>query len=128
MITTHLVVFQFFAGASDAGAPSWDMDRRSTAMHLLLMTPPAGDGVITQNERQAIAHVYSGILVGALAAFPRRTTNMMLLLNTIPPGDGSITQADRQDVAWHYGGILAGAAPTGPHGYIPEDYYDKSIL
>jgi hypothetical protein len=58
----------------------------------------------------------------------RRTANMMLLLNTLPPGDGTISQADRQGVAGLYGAILAGAPPTEMLGYIPEDFYDESIL
>lgn len=111
-----------------SSAPTWNMTRRSAALHLLLNTPPAGDGSVTQNEEQSLLGCYAGILVGGTVAFPRRTMNMMLLLNTLPPGDGTISQADRQDVAWHYGGILAGAAPTGAPKFIPEDALDESIL
>ena len=115
-------------GSSGGAPPTWNLIRRSTALHLLLNTLPAGDGSISRAELQDVTHCYAGILVGALAAFPRRTVNMMLLLNTLSPGDGTIDQADRQNTTWHYGGILAGAPPTTMLGYIPEDHYDKSTL
>jgi len=124
------ITYDFLAafGAGSGPAPTWNIKRRSTAMHLLLNTIPAGDGSISQAERQDVIWCYAGILVGAVAAFPRRTANMMLLLNTLPPGDGTISQADRQDIAWHYGGILAGAAPVGAGKLIPEDLFDMSVI
>lgn len=115
-------------GSSSGTPPTWNIVRRSAALHLLLNTPPAGDGSISQAERQDIVSCYAGILAGTTGAFPRRTANMMLLLNTLPSGDGTISQADRQDIAWHYGGILAGAAPVGIQGFIPEDQFDESVI
>ena len=104
-----------------------DMTRRSAALGVLLNTPPAGDGAITQNERQSIVGCYAGILTGAAPIIRRRTANMMLLLNTLPPGDGATSQADRQGVAGCYGGVLAGPAASRP-GFIPEDFYEESVL
>jgi len=103
------------------------MTRRSASLHLLLNTPPAGDGAITQEERQSIVGGYAGILTGAAPIIRRRTANMMLLMNTLPPGDGTIAQADRQGVAWCYGGILAGPAASRP-AFIPEEFCDEGIL